>query len=158
MLVWGFADLIHPDYVLESPVEVGTFAINPGQPNVVAGGCITGQVMLWDCSKAEVGGQLRFLLDSAWLHDFSNREGRDGILPAGPRCTVGCGKENGDGCKEGPGCCAPSALVICGALPPRPYHGPVLVAGRILDARGQSACHGKELHTDDFQTFASTSL
>ena len=54
VLVWSFADLIQPDYVLESPVEVGTFCINPDQPTMVAGGCITGQVALWDCSVAEV--------------------------------------------------------------------------------------------------------
>ena len=54
VLVWNLADLIQPDYVLECPFEVGTFAINPGQPNMLAGGCVTGQVLLWDCTAAEV--------------------------------------------------------------------------------------------------------
>lgn len=53
VLVWNLADLIQPDYVLECPFEVGSFAINPGQPATLAGGCITGQVLLWDCTAAE---------------------------------------------------------------------------------------------------------
>lgn len=54
VLVWNLADLIQPEYVLECPFEVGTFALNPGQPTTLAGGCVTGQVLLWDCAAAEV--------------------------------------------------------------------------------------------------------
>ena len=51
MLVWNFADPIHPQLILKSPHEVLTFAFNPTNPNLVAGGCINGQVVLWDLSS-----------------------------------------------------------------------------------------------------------
>jgi len=54
VLVWTFADLIQPDSILESPLEVVTFQINPGMPHMVAGGCTTGQVILWDTAANDV--------------------------------------------------------------------------------------------------------
>ena len=154
VLVWSFADLIHPEYVLESPVEVGTFALNPGQPNMVAGGCITGQVMLWDCSEAEVGMQLCCSLTVMGCMRTVGKIGGE-LCAAGARCTVSCGEENGDGCQEGPGLCASPAPVICGALSPRPHHGSLLAAGRLFDPRGQPAPHGKQLDIEnDFITSA----
>ncbi len=54
VLVWSFADVLQPEYILEAPVEVGTFQVNPGMPHMVVGGCATGQVMLWDTSGHEV--------------------------------------------------------------------------------------------------------
>ncbi|CAL8465448.1 g4984 [Coccomyxa elongata] len=53
VLVWNFVDVLQPEYVLDAPVEVGTFQINPGMPHMVVGGCATGQVMLWDTSSHE---------------------------------------------------------------------------------------------------------
>ena len=46
------ADLIHPQLVLESPHETFVFRFNPVNPNLVAAGCITGQVLLWDLTEA----------------------------------------------------------------------------------------------------------
>jgi hypothetical protein len=37
-------DPIHPECVLESPYEVFCFQINPINPNIIAGGCLNGQV------------------------------------------------------------------------------------------------------------------
>lgn len=54
VLFWSFADLIQPEAVLEAPVEVGCFAVNPGMPHMIAGGCATGQVILWDTSAHDV--------------------------------------------------------------------------------------------------------
>ncbi|KAK9826349.1 hypothetical protein WJX81_000804 [Elliptochloris bilobata] len=60
VLLWSFRDPIRPELVLECQVEdltvilqVGSFQINPAMPHLVAGGCITGQVVLWDASGAE---------------------------------------------------------------------------------------------------------
>lgn len=52
LLVWSFADLIHPQIVLESPEEVTCFRFNPDNPNLVAGGTMSGQVVSWDLTAA----------------------------------------------------------------------------------------------------------
>lgn len=53
ILIWNFADLIHPQLVLKSPHECRCFAFNPDQPHLVAGACATGQVIIWDISHAQ---------------------------------------------------------------------------------------------------------
>ena len=52
VLVWNFQDLIHPQLVLQSPQEIQCFRFNPTNPNLIAGGTISGQVVLWDISSA----------------------------------------------------------------------------------------------------------
>lgn len=37
--------------LLEAPDDVMCFKFNPTDPNIVAGGCINGQVILWDISS-----------------------------------------------------------------------------------------------------------
>lgn len=48
VLVWDFADNINPQYVLEGPADMFTFKFNPTNPEWVAAGCISGQVVLWN--------------------------------------------------------------------------------------------------------------
>ena len=43
-----------PEVVLDSPEEVVRFQYNPFNPDIVAAGCLNGQVALWDCSPDEV--------------------------------------------------------------------------------------------------------
>ena len=50
IIVWNFIDPIHPQFVLESPNDVICFRFNPERPEIVAGGCYNGQVVLWDIS------------------------------------------------------------------------------------------------------------
>eukprot|EP00906_Rhabdomonas_costata_P016632 RCo023875 len=52
VVVWSFADSIHPQFVLEAPNEVTVVRFNPTNPMILAGGCTNGQVCLWDLSKA----------------------------------------------------------------------------------------------------------
>jgi len=52
LLIWNFTDLIHPQLMLESPHDTYCFRFNPTHPNLIAAGCISGQVILWDCSDA----------------------------------------------------------------------------------------------------------
>ena len=52
LLVWNFADPIHPQLILKSPHEVLRFAYNPSAPTIIAGGCINGQVLLWDIAES----------------------------------------------------------------------------------------------------------
>lgn len=44
-------DPIHPEYVLQAPFEVFAFQYNPSNPEIVAGGCYNGQVVLWDTTN-----------------------------------------------------------------------------------------------------------
>lgn len=50
ILFWNFEDLhsIDPIVILSSPLEIISFEFNPKDPNVVVGGSINGQVVLWD--------------------------------------------------------------------------------------------------------------
>lgn len=48
VLVWDFADNINPQYVLEGPGDMFCFRFNPTNPEWVAAGCISGQVILWN--------------------------------------------------------------------------------------------------------------
>ena len=54
ILVWTFAVLMHPEFILESPIEVTCFEFNPGQPNVVVGGCCNGQIIMWDYGRVSL--------------------------------------------------------------------------------------------------------
>ncbi|XP_033096889.1 WD repeat-containing protein 63-like [Anneissia japonica] len=51
ILIWSFSDPIHPQILLEAPDDIFCFKFNPTDSNVIAGGCINGQVVLWDISK-----------------------------------------------------------------------------------------------------------
>ena len=51
VLIWNFQDLIHPQLVLQSPQEIQCFRINPTNPNFIAGGTISGQIVLWDITE-----------------------------------------------------------------------------------------------------------
>lgn len=44
VLIWNFLDPIHPQYVLEAPFDVFSFAFNPAKPEMVTGGMHNGQV------------------------------------------------------------------------------------------------------------------
>ncbi|XP_045403584.1 dynein axonemal intermediate chain 3 isoform X1 [Lemur catta] len=48
ILFWSFSDPIHPQLMLESPDDIFCFQFCPSDPNIIAGGCINGQVILWD--------------------------------------------------------------------------------------------------------------
>ncbi|XP_015427599.1 PREDICTED: WD repeat-containing protein 63 [Myotis davidii] len=48
ILFWSFSDPIHPQLMLESPDDIFCFTFCPSNPNIIAGGCINGQIILWD--------------------------------------------------------------------------------------------------------------
>lgn len=52
ILVYNFSEF-SSQIVLESPQEVLTFRWNPTNPTLIAAGCITGQVLLFDLSAAQ---------------------------------------------------------------------------------------------------------
>jgi WD40 repeat protein len=55
VLIMNFSDnhIITLAYVLETPIEVTTIEFHPENPNVLVGGCINGQVIVWDLSSQD---------------------------------------------------------------------------------------------------------
>ncbi|NXL57084.1 WDR63 protein, partial [Chordeiles acutipennis] len=53
ILFWSFFDPIHPQLILECPEDIYCFQFSPNDPNTIAGGCLNGQVVLWDISEHE---------------------------------------------------------------------------------------------------------
>ncbi|KAG5448486.1 WD repeat-containing protein 63 [Clonorchis sinensis] len=51
IILWSFADPIQPQLLLEAPEDILCFQFNPTDPNIVAGGCFNGMVVLWDIEK-----------------------------------------------------------------------------------------------------------
>ncbi|KAJ8408511.1 hypothetical protein AAFF_G00259250 [Aldrovandia affinis] len=50
ILFWNFSDPLNPQLMLECPDDVFSFEFCPSDPNVIVGGCMNGQVVLWDIS------------------------------------------------------------------------------------------------------------
>ncbi|XP_066453973.1 dynein axonemal intermediate chain 3 isoform X2 [Eleutherodactylus coqui] len=50
ILIWNLNDPIRPQLMLECPDDIYCFQFCPSDPNIIAGGCINGQVVLWDIS------------------------------------------------------------------------------------------------------------
>ncbi|XP_069594088.1 dynein axonemal intermediate chain 3 [Ranitomeya imitator] len=50
ILLWSLSDPIHPQLMLECPDDIYCFQFCPSDPNIIAGGCMNGQVVLWDIS------------------------------------------------------------------------------------------------------------
>ncbi|KAJ3389303.1 WD repeat-containing protein 63 [Lobulomyces angularis] len=50
ILIWSFHDPIHPQLILEAPDDVTSFQFNPHDANIIACGCVNGQIALWDIS------------------------------------------------------------------------------------------------------------
>jgi WD40 repeat protein len=48
VLLWRLSNPIDPVVLLEAPDDIYSIAFNPDDPDVLAGGCINGQVVLWN--------------------------------------------------------------------------------------------------------------
>lgn len=55
VLIMNFSDahIITLNYVLETPIEISSIEFHPENPNVLVGGCISGQLIIWDLSSLE---------------------------------------------------------------------------------------------------------
>ena len=55
VLIMNFSDahIITLNYVLETPIEISCIEFHPENPNVIFGGCISGQLIVWDLSYLE---------------------------------------------------------------------------------------------------------
>ncbi|XP_041790507.1 dynein intermediate chain 3, axonemal [Chelmon rostratus] len=50
VLFYSFSSPSNPQLLLESPDDIFAFEFCPSDPNIIVGGCINGQVVLWDIS------------------------------------------------------------------------------------------------------------
>jgi hypothetical protein len=57
ILLWDFRLLVKPLILMQSHHEIFTFRFNRVDHHLVAGGCITGQVVLWETSSAIAAAQ-----------------------------------------------------------------------------------------------------
>lgn len=48
VLIWSFDDVLYPKLELESVREITTVSFCPYDENILIGGCITGQIVIWD--------------------------------------------------------------------------------------------------------------
>ena len=55
VLIMNFSDshIITLNYVLETPIEITSLEFHPENPNVLIGGCLNGQVIVWDLSSTD---------------------------------------------------------------------------------------------------------
>ncbi len=55
VLILNFSDnhIITLNYVLETPIEVSTIEFHPENPNMLFGGCLNGQIIVWDLSSQD---------------------------------------------------------------------------------------------------------
>ncbi|XP_058265003.1 dynein axonemal intermediate chain 3 isoform X2 [Hemibagrus wyckioides] len=50
IIFWSISDPVHPLLLLECPDDVLSFQFCPSDTNIIVGGCMNGQVVLWDIS------------------------------------------------------------------------------------------------------------
>jgi dynein intermediate chain 3, axonemal len=86
LLLWDFRQLVRPQILLQSPHDILSFRFNPNNPNLVAGGTISGQVILWDISETVQSNGLK------------NKKGSDAAAGGGalPSAVGGLGDGAGD--------------------------------------------------------------
>ncbi|UJR25204.1 hypothetical protein I4U23_006556 [Adineta vaga] len=53
IFIWSFVDPIQPKLYLEAPDDIQCFQFSPTDPHVIAGGCVNGQVVMWDIKEYE---------------------------------------------------------------------------------------------------------
>jgi WD40 repeat protein len=55
VLIMNFSDkhIITLAYVLETPIEITALEFHPENPNVLIGGCLNGQIIVWDLSAMD---------------------------------------------------------------------------------------------------------
>ena len=79
ILLWTFANQIHPQYVLEAPGDVHCFRFAPSNVDMVIGGLETGQVCVWDLAAARAAAR-----EKRQLNDDTSDEGGANTIYASP--------------------------------------------------------------------------
>lgn len=85
VMLWDFRLLVKPLILMQSNHEVFAFRFNRTDPNIVVGGCITGQVVLWEVNDA-ISAALGKNTGTSSLGSKKNEEDDDQILlPVTPK-------------------------------------------------------------------------
>ncbi|CAB1323949.1 unnamed protein product [Coregonus sp. 'balchen'] len=99
ILFWSFSDPINPQLLLECPDDVFSFEFCPSDPNIIVGGCMNGQVVLWDISAhverlqgTRTGGGKNIAANTNALQGFEDKQENE--TPVVRYCAVS-GIENG---------------------------------------------------------------
>ncbi|XP_008404435.1 dynein axonemal intermediate chain 3 isoform X2 [Poecilia reticulata] len=50
IVFYSFSDPSNPQFLLECPDDILAFQFSPSNPNIIVGGCLNGQILLWDIS------------------------------------------------------------------------------------------------------------
>ena len=77
LLVWDFRQLVKPAVVMSAQNEVLCFRFNKSRKGLVVGGCITGQVCMWDIEDALTAATMK-------KNDVDDNEGEKVGAPIGP--------------------------------------------------------------------------
>ncbi|XP_029905060.1 dynein axonemal intermediate chain 3 [Myripristis murdjan] len=91
ILFWCFHDACTPQLLLECPDDVFAFEFCPTDPNIIIGGCMNGQVVLWDISthvKYLQGSMPRVRKETSNSDAFDFEENRENETPLVRYCAV----------------------------------------------------------------------
>ncbi|XP_064189536.1 dynein axonemal intermediate chain 3 [Anguilla rostrata] len=93
ILFWNFSDPLNPQLVLECPDDVHSFQFCPSDPDIIVGGCMNGQVALWDISAyaerlqtARTGGAGSASANTNTLPGFEDKQANE--TPVMRYCAV----------------------------------------------------------------------
>ncbi|XP_054459355.1 dynein axonemal intermediate chain 3 [Anoplopoma fimbria] len=81
ILFYSFSDPSNPQLLLECPDDIFAFEFCPSDPDIIVGGCVNGQVVLWDISAHVTllqGKQLSVNTDTFDLND--NKENKTPVV------------------------------------------------------------------------------
>lgn len=97
VMLWDFRLLVKPLVLMQSHHEIFTFRFNKTDPGYLVGGCITGQVILWEITDA-INNALR--KNNRGTSSSSNQKNNDGSTTANagsnPTANGGLGGNNQD--------------------------------------------------------------
>jgi len=74
ILIWNFKDPIHPQMVLEAPYDMHTFRFNPHNSDLLAAGCASGQILLYDLGPAKERAAKREKASAQGAADDSHKD------------------------------------------------------------------------------------
>ncbi|GMI04564.1 hypothetical protein TrLO_g114 [Triparma laevis f. longispina] len=81
VIIWEFAEWIKPQLVLQSPQECFSFKYNPTMPNIVVGGCYSGQAIIWDLNEAMADIEKKKLEKKSDKNGEDNEEQQPPVQP-----------------------------------------------------------------------------
>lgn len=88
ILLWDFRQLVRPVILMETHSDVFVFRFNPMNPGFVAGGCMSGQVVLWDIGDRLEQNRRRGSTSNKLIKELSGMSEESDDLHGAPRHPV----------------------------------------------------------------------